>query len=259
MASLLVDSHCHIPLLGEDTHIDDVLNTAKQLDVGHMLCVSVDLDTWPKILELAQKHANIFASVGLHPNSQVEKEPLVDALAELANSTDVVAIGETGLDYYRSEGELEWQRQRFRTHIRAAKKVEKPLIIHSREARTDVIKILKDEGADNVGGVMHCFVDDWETAESAMNLGFYISFSGIVTFKNAKEVQEVAKKVPLERLLIETDSPYLTPVPYRGKPNQPGYVRYVAEFLAELRNEEYAAIAEQTTVNFFQLFKAAKQ
>ncbi len=259
MASLLVDSHCHIPLLGEETHIDDVLNTAKQLDVGHMLCVSVDLDTWPKILELAQKHANIFASVGLHPNSQVEKEPLVDALAELANSTDVVAIGETGLDYYRSEGELEWQRQRFRTHIRAAKKVEKPLIIHSREARTDVIKILKDEGADNVGGVMHCFVDDWETAESAMNLGFYISFSGIVTFKNAKEVQEVAKKVPLERLLIETDSPYLTPVPYRGKPNQPGYVRYVAEFLAERRNEEYAAIAEQTTANFFQLFKAAKQ
>ena len=259
MASLLVDSHCHIPLLGEDTHIDDVLNTAKQLDVGHMLCVSVDLDTWPKILELAQKYANIFASVGLHPNSQVEKEPLVDALAELANSTDVVAIGETGLDYYRSEGELEWQRQRFRTHIRAAKKVEKPLIIHSREARTDVIKILKDEGADNVGGVMHCFVDDWETAESAMKLGFYISFSGIVTFKNAKEVQEVAKKVPLERLLIETDSPYLTPIPYRGKPNQPGYVRYVAEFLAELRNEEYAAIAEQTTANFFQLFKAAKQ
>ena len=259
MASLLVDSHCHIPLLGEDTHIDDVLNTAKQLDVGHMLCVSVDLDTWPKILELAQKYANIFASVGLHPNSQVEKEPLVDALAELANSTDVVAIGETGLDYYRSEGELEWQRQRFRTHIRAAKKVEKPLIIHSREARTDVIKILKDEGADNVGGVMHCFVDDWETAESAMKLGFYISFSGIVTFKNAKEVQEVAKKVPLERLLIETDSPYLTPIPYRGKPNQPGYVRYVAEFLAELRNEEYAAIAEQTTVNFFQLFRAAKQ
>jgi len=259
MASLLVDSHCHIPLLGEDTHIDDVLNTAKQLDVGHMLCVSVDLDTWPKILELAQKYANIFASVGLHPNSQAEKEPLVDALAELANSTDVVAIGETGLDYYRSEGELEWQRQRFRTHIRAAKKVEKPLIIHSREARTDVIKILKEEGADNVGGVMHCFVDDWETAESAMKLGFYISFSGIVTFKNAKEVQEVAKKVPLERLLIETDSPYLTPVPYRGKPNQPGYVRYVAEFLAELRNEEYAAIAEQTTVNFFQLFRAAKQ
>jgi len=197
--------------------------------------------------------------VGLHPNSQVEKEPLVDALAELANSTDVVAIGETGLDYYRSEGELEWQRQRFRTHIRAAKKVKKPLIIHSREARTDVIKILEEEGADNVGGVMHCFVDDWETAESAMKLGFYISFSGIVTFKNAKEVQEVAKKVPLERLLIETDSPYLTPVPYRGKPNQPGYVRYVAEFLAELRNEEYAAIAEQTTANFFQLFKAAKQ
>ena len=259
MASLLVDSHCHIPLLGDDTHIEDVLNTAKQLDVGHMLCVSVDMDTYPQILALAQKHANIFASVGLHPNSQVEKEPLVDELAELADSTDVVAIGETGLDYYRSEGELDWQRQRFRTHIQAAKKVQKPLIIHSREARTDVITILKEEGADTAGGVMHCFVDDWKTAESAMDLGFYISFSGIVTFKNAKEVQEVAKKVPLERLLIETDSPYLTPIPYRGKSNQPGYVRYVAEFLAELRNEEYTTIAEQTTVNFFQLFKTAIQ
>jgi len=259
MASLLVDSHCHIPLLGDDTHIEDVLNTAKQLDVGHMLCVSVDMDTYPQILALAQKHANIFASVGLHPNSQVEKEPLVDELAELADSTDVVAIGETGLDYYRSEGELDWQRQRFRTHIQAAKKVQKPLIIHSREARTDVITILKEEGADTAGGVMHCFVDDWKTAESAIDLGFYISFSGIVTFKNAKEVQEVAKKVPLERLLIETDSPYLTPIPYRGKPNQPGYVRYVAEFLAELRNEEYTTIAEQTTANFFQLFKTAIQ
>ena len=259
MASLLVDSHCHIPLLGDDTHIEDVLNTAKQLDVGHMLCVSVDMDTYPQILALAQKHANIFASVGLHPNSQVEKEPLVDELAELADSTDVVAIGETGLDYYRSKGELDWQRQRFRTHIQAAKKVQKPLIIHSREARTDVITILKEEGADTAGGVMHCFVDDWETAESAIDLGFYISFSGIVTFKNAKEVQEVAKKVPLERLLIETDSPYLTPIPYRGKPNQPGYVRYVAEFLAELRNEEYTTIAEQTTANFFQLFKTAIQ
>jgi TatD DNase family protein len=259
MASLLVDSHCHIPLLGENTNIEDVLNTAKQLDVGHMLCVSVDLDSYPQILALAQKHANIFASVGLHPNSQVEQEPLINELTDLAGSTDVVAVGETGLDYYRSEGELEWQRQRFRTHIQAAKKVQKPLIIHSREARADVIKILKEEGADTVGGVMHCFVDDWETAESAMELGFYISFSGIVTFKNAKEVQSVAKKVPLERLLIETDSPYLTPIPYRGKPNQPGYVRHVAEFLAELRNEEYTTIAQWTTANFFQLFETAKQ
>ncbi len=256
---MLVDSHCHIPLLGEDTSVEDVLKTAKQLDVSHLLCVSVDLESYPVILELAKTHNNIFASVGLHPNSQVEKEPQVNDLAELAMSDEVVAVGETGLDYYRSTGDLDWQRQRFRTHIQAARQVQKPLIIHSRESKSDIIKILKEEGADSVGGVMHCFVDDWETAKNAIDLGFYISFSGIVTFKNAKEVQEVAKKIPLDRLLIETDAPYLTPIPYRGKPNQPGYVRYVAEFLSELRGEEFNKIAEQTTANFFNLFKHAKQ
>ncbi len=259
MASLLVDSHCHIPLLGENTNIEDVLNTAKQLDVGHMLCVSVDLDSYPQILALAQKHANIFASVGLHPNSQVEKEPLVDELAELADSTDVVAIGETGLDYYRSEGELDWQRQRFRIHIQAAKKVQKPLIIHSREARTDVITILKEEGADTAGGVMHCFVDDWQTAKQAMDLNFLISFTGIVTFKNAQPLQEIAKQVPIDMLLVETDSPYLAPVPYRGKRNQPAYVRHVAEHIATLRNQNFEKIAEASTNNFFALFKDAKR
>ena len=256
---MLVDSHCHIPLLGQDVPVDDVLETARQLGVSHMLCVSVDLETFPQILELAEQHANIFASVGLHPNSDVAKEPRVDELVSLAQSPEVVAIGETGLDYFRSSGELDWQRQRFRTHIQAAKQAQKPLIIHSREAKPDVINILKEEGAEDIGGVMHCFVDDWETAQQAMDIGFYISFSGIVTFKNAKEVQEVAKLVPLDRLLVETDAPYLTPVPYRGKPNRPAYVRHVAEFLAELRQQNFEEIAEQTSTNFFRLFRDAKQ
>jgi len=256
---MLVDSHCHIPLLDEDVDLDEILNTASDLSVSHMLCVSVDLDSYPQILQLARKYKHIFASVGLHPNTKVTQEPSTEKLAELASATEVIAIGETGLDYFRSEGNLDWQRQRFRTHIQAAKKVRKPLIIHSREAKVDVIQILKEEGANEVGGVMHCFVDDWQTAQQAMELDFYISFSGIVTFKNAKEVQRVAKKVPLERLLIETDSPYLAPVPYRGKPNQPAYVRHVAEFLAELRGQEYELIADQTTANFFKLFKHAQK
>ena len=256
---MLVDSHCHIPVLGDEIPVEDVLETARQLGVSHMLCVSVDLETYPLILQLAQQHANIFASVGLHPNSDVKQEPQVDELVSLARSPEVVAIGETGLDYYRSTGELDWQRQRFRNHIQAAKQAQKPLIIHSREARPDVINILKEEGAEAIGGVMHCFVDNWETAQQAMDLGFYISFSGIVTFKNAREVQEVAKKVPIDRLLVETDAPYLTPVPYRGKPNLPAYVRHVAEFLAELKQESYEKIAEQTSENFFHLFKTAIQ
>lgn len=254
---MLVDSHCHIPLLGDDVPVDGVLETARQLGVSHMLCVSVDLESYPQILQLAQQHANIFASVGLHPNSQVEQEPEIEELVSLAQSPEVVAIGETGLDYYRSSGDLDWQRQRFRNHIQAAKQAQKPLIIHSREAKPDVINILREEGAESIGGVMHCFVDDWETAQQAMDLGFYISFSGIVTFKNAKEVQEVASKVPLDRLLVETDAPYLAPVPYRGKPNRPAYVRHVAEFLADLRQETFEKIAAQTSENFFHLFNTA--
>ena len=254
---MLVDSHCHILLLDDEIDVNDVLASAQEMDVGHMLCVSVDLDTFPQILELAREYEHISASAGLHPNSQVKQEPDVEELTELGNVPEVVAIGETGLDYYRSEGDLEWQRQRFRNHIQAAKSTYKPLIIHSRDAKGDVIRILQEEGAEEVGGVMHCFVDDWATAQLAMDLNFYISFSGIVTFKNAKQVQEVARQVPLERLLIETDSPYLAPVPYRGKPNQPAYVRHVAEFLAELRETEFKVIAQNTSDNFFRLFKNA--
>jgi len=252
---MLVDSHCHLPLM--EAGLDQIFATAKELNVNHMLCVSVDLDTFPQILSLARKYPNVFASVGVHPNTETVHEPDVDELAKLASDPEVVAIGETGLDYYRSSGDLEWQRDRFRHHIRAAKQINKPLIIHSREAGPDLIKILREEGADTVGGVMHCFVDDWNTAQQAMDLNFYISFSGIVTFKNAQQIQDVARKVPLERMLVETDSPYLAPVPYRGKPNQPGYVHYVAKFIAELRGENFESLSRQITDNFFNLFPQA--
>jgi len=255
---MLVDSHCHIPMLGKEMDVNQVIANAKALGVEHMLCVSVDLESYPEILSLAEQHERIYASVGVHPNTTMQEEVSQEKLIELASNDHVIAIGETGLDYFRSEGDLEWQRDRFRTHIRAAKSVNKPLIIHTRDVGEDITRILKEEGADEVGGVMHCFVEDWETAQKAMEMNFYISFSGIVTFKNAKEVQEVAKQVPLERMLVETDSPYLTPVPYRGKPNQPGYTRYVAEFIAELKGVSFEQVAEQTTANFFELFNIDK-
>jgi len=255
---MLVDSHCHIPLLGKEKDVNEIIANAKALGVEHMLCVSIDLETYPEILSLAEQHDCIYASVGVHPNTTLQEEVSQEILIDLAANEHVIAIGETGLDYFRSEGDLEWQRERFRTHIRAAKSVNKPLIIHTRDVGDDITRILQEEGADEVGGVMHCFVEDWEIAQKAMDLNFYISFSGIVTFKNAREVQEVAKQVPLERLLVETDSPYLTPTPYRGKPNQPGFTRYVAEFIAELKGISYEEVAEQTTTNFFNLFNIKK-
>ena len=255
---MLVDSHCHIPMLGKEVEVNEVIANAKALGVEHMLCVSVNLETYPEILSLAEQYDCIDASVGVHPNTTMTEEVSQETLVGLASNDHVIAIGETGLDYFRSEGDLEWQRERFRTHIRAAKSVDKPLIIHTREVGEDITRILQEEEADTVGGVMHCFVEDWETAQRAMEMNFYISFSGIVTFKNAKEVQRVAKQVPLERMLVETDSPYLTPVPYRGKPNQPGFSRYVAEFIAELKGISFEQVAEQTTANFFKLFKINK-
>lgn len=252
--SSLIDSHCHIPLLSEDISIDDILNNAKQNDIEHMLCVAIDLGGSPDIINLACQHDMISASVGIHPNTELENEAVVEDILDLASKDEVVAIGETGLDYFRSEGDLEWQRDRFRTHINAAKQLDKPLIIHTREAKDDVIRILKEEGADQVGGVMHCFVEDWETAQAAMDLNFLISFSGIVTFKNAKDLHEVAKLVPLEQMLVETDSPYLAPVPFRGKTNQPAYVRHVAEFISGLKEIDFDVLANQTTINYHRLF-----
>ena len=253
---LLVDSHCHIPLIKADPAT--VIAAAHANGVEHMLCVSVELESFPAVLALAEQYDCVYASVGVHPNATIAEEPNADHLAKLAVHPKVVAIGETGLDYFRSQGDLEWQRQRFRTHIRAARMARKPLIIHSRDARADVLAILKEEGADQVGGVMHCFVDDWESARCAMDLGFYISFSGIVTFKNAASLQEVARQMPSARLLVETDSPYLAPVPFRGKENQPAYVRHVAECIAALRGESFADVTRATTDNFFNLFPAKK-
>ena len=254
---MLVDSHCHLDMIDYqalESDLDSIIQAAYQNGVEHMLCVGTSLADLDLILPITQKYPNISASVGLHPNEIVENEPTIDELVKLAAHPKVIAIGETGLDYYRSEGDLKWQQDRFCHHIAAAKISSKPLIIHTRQARKDTISIMKSEKANEIAGVLHCFTEDWEMAKEALDLGFYISFSGIVTFKNALELQAVAKKVPLDRLLIETDSPYLAPVPHRGKTNQPAYVKHVAEFLANLRGLSFEDVANQTTENFYQLF-----
>jgi TatD DNase family protein len=253
----LVDSHCHINFdpLGQESAA--VLERAQANGVGHMLCVSVNLEDYPQVLSLARAHDNVFASVGVHPNEREGREPQADELADLARDPEVVAIGETGLDYFRSEGSMDWQQERFRNHIHAARAAGKPLIIHTRDAAADTMKILREESARDAGGVMHCFVEDWDIATQALDIGFYISFSGIVTFKNAGDLREVARKVPMDRVLVETDSPYLAPVPYRGKTNEPSYVRYVAECVADLRAMDLERFAEGTTDNFFHLFSSA--
>ena len=253
----LVDSHCHIPLLAESLPVQVILDNAAEHGIEKMLCVAIDLEGVPAIIDLARQHASVAASVGVHPNAKLQTEIGVDDLIGPATAAEVVAIGETGLDYFRSSGDLEWQRDRFRAHITAAKEIKKPLIIHCREARQDVIRILREEGAATVGGVMHCFVEDWETARAAMDQNFLISFSGIVTFKNAPEVREVARRVPLEAMLVETDSPYLAPTPFRGKTNQPAYVRHVAEYIAELKQLDYGEVAARTTSNYYGLFGSA--
>lgn len=250
----LIDSHCHLPMIEAEGGTAAVIDAARAAGVERMLCVAVDLATFPQVRQVAHDFACVSASVGVHPNTQGEPELEVETLADLADDPEVVAIGETGLDYYRSQGDLEWQRQRFRRHIRAAKEIGKPLIIHSREARGETVRILAEEKAETVGGVMHCFVDDLDTAQRAMDLDFYISFSGIVTFKNAPELREVARQVPLERLLVETDAPFLTPAPHRGKQNEPAYVRFVAEKIAELHQVDLARVATAVCQNYAALF-----
>lgn len=254
---MLIDSHCHLNLLDLTPYNGDLslaLQAANQQDVQHFLCVCVDLEHFPDLIAIVEKYPQVWTTLGLHPTETIAQEPTTEALIKLANHPKVIGIGETGLDYYRCEGDTEWQRQRFRNHIRAAIALKKPLIIHSRMASIDTIAILKEEKADTVGGVLHCFTESWEMAQAALDIGFYISFSGIITFPNAKDLREVAKKVPLESMLIETDSPYLAPVPFRGKSNEPAYVRYVAETLATLKNVDFATIASHTTENFHQLF-----
>jgi TatD DNase family protein len=251
---MLVDSHCHLNFPELAGRVDDALALMRENKVTHALCVSVTLEEFPQVRALAERFPHIYGSVGVHPDYPdvpVVKE--ADLLA-LADHPKIVAIGETGLDYFRIKTDTEWQRERFRTHIRAARRCGKPLIIHTRDAAADTLRIMREEGADQAGGVMHCFTENWEVAKGALDLGFYISFSGIVTFKNAGSLREVAKKVPLDRLLIETDSPYLAPVPFRGKTNEPGLVRYVAEEIARQRDEPLERIAEETSNNFFKLF-----
>ena len=251
---MFIDSHCHLDFPDLIADLPAVLATMRANRVLKALCVSVNLADFPNVLQLAVEHDELYASVGVHPDYEDVEEPTVDGLCKLAGHPKVIAIGETGLDYYRLIGDLSWQRERFRTHIQAAKIARKPLIIHTRSASEDTIRLMQEENAAAVGGVMHCFTESWEVAQSALDLGFYISFSGIVTFKNAKAIQEVAQKVPLDRMLIETDAPYLAPVPYRGKTNQPGWVKNVAEVIAQLRGCTIDEVAENTTANFERLF-----
>jgi TatD DNase family protein len=254
---MLIDSHCHLDRLDLSPYqnkFSNFMQAATEQHIEQMLCISIDLETYPAMVELVKPYANISLSVGVHPNVDEGQDPSAKELIKLAENPRVIAIGETGLDYFRSEGDLTWQHERFARHIEAAKQTQKPLIIHTREAAQDTLRILKEQGAEEVGGVIHCFTEDWKFAQEAMDLNFYISFSGIVTFKNARSIQDVAKKVPSNRYLIETDSPYLAPVPFRGKPNYPMYVRHVAQYVADLRGLSVIDVEKQTNENFRRLF-----
>lgn len=255
---MLVDSHCHldrVDLTPYDGEFSRLMAASREAGVARMLCVSIDLESYPQMLALVDAYPEVFVSVGVHPNDHDSREPSVAELVKLSAHSKNVAIGETGLDYFRTGGKLDWQRDRFRTHIRAARETGKPLIIHTREAREDTIEIMREENAQTVGGVMHCFTETWDMARAALDLGFYVSFSGIVTFKSADQLRDVAARVPEDRLLIETDSPYLSPVPYRGKPNEPRYVGKVAETIAEVRGISYQQVARLSTENFHRLFQ----
>lgn len=252
---MFVDSHCHInfPDFADDS--DAVIARMAEARVTHALCISVTYPEWPSVVALADRHANIYATAGVHPDYEDIEEPTVASLLERARHPKVQAIGETGLDYYRLKGDLEWQRERFRTHIRAARECGKPLVIHTRSASDDTLRIMREERAGDVGGVMHCFTETWDVASASMDMGFHISLSGIVSFKTAADLRDVAKRMPLERLLIETDSPYLAPVPHRGRRNEPSYVPHVAAAIATVRETPVETIGAATSQNFFTLFR----
>jgi TatD DNase family protein len=251
------DSHCHldrIDLGDHDNSFPQLLETIRTDQVTRMVCISVNLETFDDMYALIEPYDHIYSSAGVHPDYEKVEEPTVDRLCEMATRAKVVAIGETGLDYMDASDDMDWQRRRFITHIEAARQCKMPLIVHSRNAKQDTLDILRNHGAEAVGGVMHCFTEDWEMAEQAIELGFYISISGIVTFNQAENVRQMAVKIPDDRLLIETDSPWLSPVPFRGKINYPGRVRYVAEKLAEIRGVSLEQLAETTYVNANRLF-----
>jgi TatD DNase family protein len=251
---MFVDSHCHLDFPDLANDLPAVLDAMARAHVTHALCISVNLPEWPAVHALALEHPHLYASVGVHPDYPDTPEPTQQDLEMRAALPKIVAIGETGLDYYRQEGDLEWQRRRFRTHIRAARGARKPLVIHTRAAADDTLRIMQEENAGEAGGVMHCFTETAEVARAALDLGFHISFSGIVTFRNAKALKEVARMVPLDRMLIETDAPYLAPVPHRGKRNEPAFVPFVAAEIAMLRGVAVDDVAAATSANFFRLF-----
>src|SRR5687768_18527272 len=256
---MLVDSHCHLDFPELRADLEGVLSRMSDSGVTHALTISTTLETFPAVRAVAGSQPNLWCSAGVHPDERRDgREVTLAELKAMADDSKVIAVGETGLDYFRVEGDTEWQRERFRTHIRAARKCAKPLVIHTRSAAEDTIRIMREEGAAEAGGVMHCFTETWEVAEAAIAEGFHISFSGIVTFKNAVALKEVARRVPLDRMLVETDSPYLAPVPHRGKPNQPAFVRHVAEEIARLRGIDLEEVARRTTENFFRLFRHAR-
>ncbi|MBU0500946.1 MAG: TatD family hydrolase [Gammaproteobacteria bacterium] len=254
---MLIDSHCHLDRVGLGPYDGDFsrfLDRTREAGIGHMLCVSIDMESYPAMVTLVEGAEDISLSVGVHPNEEDTESPAPERLAELAQHPQNVAIGETGLDYFHCQGDLTWQHERFRRHIRAARLCNKPLIIHTRDAREDTLRIMREEGAGQVGGVMHCFTENWEMASQALDMGFYISFSGIITFRNADELRAVAARVPKDRLLIETDSPYLTPAPHRGKPNEPCYLTHMAEKLAGIHGMTTGEMVELTGNNFARLF-----
>ena len=255
---MFIDSHCHLSFQELRVQLPTILDAMRQAQVQQAICICTTLEEFPEVLALAEAHDHLYASVGVHPDNEGVREPSVEDLVQLAHHPKVVAIGETGLDYYRLNGrsvdDMAWQRERFRVHIRAAQRTGKPLVIHTRSSSADTLAILKEEGAGTVRGVFHCFTEDLATAQAALDLGFHISFSGIVTFKNAQSIRDVAQAMPRERVLIETDSPYLAPVPYRGKLNTPAYVPHVAETLAQLWGDSVDAVARTTTQNTRALF-----
>jgi len=256
---MYIDSHCHLNFPELKAQLPELLAAMAKAQVVQAICISTMLDEFSEVKALADAHEPLFATVGVHPDTEDMREPSLECLVSEANHPKVVAIGETGLDYYRLNGrsvaDMEWQRERFRTHIRAARQTGKPLVIHTRSSAEDTLRLMREEGASEPGGVLHCFTETMDVARAALDLGFHLSFSGIVTFKNAADLREVARMVPLDRLLIETDSPYLAPVPYRGKTNQPAYVPHVAALIAELRGLPVEELAGHCTANTRRLFK----
>jgi TatD DNase family protein len=258
MRAMLVDSHCHLDFPELRGDLAAILARMSANEVTYALTIGTTLAGFPGVHEVALSQPNLWCTAGVHPDERRDgREATVEELVDLAGRPRVVAIGETGLDYFRTEGDTEWQRERFRVHIRAARACGKPLVIHTREAALDTLRILEEEGAGEVGGVMHCFTESREVAEAAMGMGFLISFSGIVTFKNALSIKDVARHVPLEKMLVETDAPYLAPTPHRGKTNEPAFVRHVAEEIARLKKVSLEEVACATSRNFFRLFRHA--